>query len=116
MKLFVLSVSARKTSKEPALSYKSSLNAYDLLRQVVIEHLAEHDDPLKGELEVDESDFGRGRKGKSGRGAGHKQSCSESWSVAGSPVSILPDVKAESLMNETVRKIRGVQSFTHING
>jgi hypothetical protein len=48
-------VSARKTSKETALSYKTTLKAYDLLIRVLVEHLAENDDPLKGELEADES-------------------------------------------------------------
>ena len=58
IKLFELSVSARKTSKETALNYKTTLKAYDLLMRVLVENLAEHDDPLRGELEADESYFG----------------------------------------------------------
>jgi hypothetical protein len=48
------------------------LKAYDLLRRVLVENLAEHDDLLKGELEADESYFGGKQKGKRGHGAGHK--------------------------------------------
>ena len=55
-----------------ALSYKTSLKAYDILRRVIVEDLAWTDSLLKGELEADESYFGGRRKGKRGRGAGHK--------------------------------------------
>lgn len=107
IKLFELSVSARKTSKETGLSYKTTLKAYDLLRRVLVEHLAEQDDFLKGELEADESYFGGNRKGKRGRGAGHKTIVFGILERGGKvSVSILSDVKAESLMNETVRKVR----------
>ena len=72
IKLFELSVSARKAAMDVALSYKTSLNAYDILRRVLVEDLARTDSLLKGELEADESYFGGRRKGKRGRGAGHK--------------------------------------------
>jgi len=58
IKLFELSVSARKSAKDIALSYKTSLKAYDLLRRVLVEDLARSDNLLKGELEADESYFG----------------------------------------------------------
>lgn len=107
IKLFELSVSARKTSKETGLSYKTTLKAYDLLRRVLVEHLAEQDDLLKGELEADESYFGGRRKGKRGRGAGHKTIVFGILERGGKvSVSILSDVKAESLMSETVKKVR----------
>lgn len=107
IKLFELSVSARKTSKETALSYKTTLKAYDLLRRILVENLAEHDDLLKGELEADESYFGGKRKGKRGRGAGHKTIVFGILERGGKvSVSILPNVKAESLVNETVKKVR----------
>jgi transposase len=107
IKLFELSVSARKTAKETTLSYKTTLKAYDILRQVLVENLAEHDALLKGELEADESYFGGRRKGKRGRGAGHKTIVFGILERGGKvSVSILRDVKAESLMNETVKKVR----------
>ena len=107
IKLFELSVSARKTAKDVVLSYKTALKAFDLLRRVLVEDLARSDALLKGELEADESYFGGRRKGKSGRGAGHKTIVFGILEQGGKvSVSIVTDVKAESLMNETVKKVR----------
>ena len=107
IKLFELSVSARKAAKDATLSYKTSLKAYDLLRRVLVEDLARTDNLLKGELEADESYFGGRRKGKRGRGAGHKTIVFGILERGGKvSVSIVTDVKAESLMNETVKKVR----------
>ena len=107
IKLFELSVSARKAAMDVALSYKTSLKAYDILRRVIVEDLARTDSPLKGELEADESYFGGRRKGKRGRGAGHKTIVFGILERRGKvSVSIVNDVKAESLMNETVKKVR----------
>ena len=107
IKLFELSVSARKAAKDTTLSYKTSLKAYDLLRRVLVEDLAGSDNFLKGELEADESYFGGRRKGKRGRGAGHKTIVFGILERGGKvSVSIVTDVKAESLMNETVKKVR----------
>ena len=78
-----------------------------MIRRVLVENLAEHDDLLKGELEADESYFGGKRKGKSGRGAGHKTIVFGILERGGKvSVSILSNVKVESLMNETVKKVR----------
>ncbi len=107
IKLFELSVSARKAAKDVALSYKTTLGAYEILRRVLVEELARTDRLLKGELEADESYFGGRKKGKRGRGAGHKTIVFGILERGGKvSVSILPNVKAESLMNETVRKVR----------
>ena len=107
IKLFELSVSARKAAMDVALSYKTSLKAYDILRRVLVEDLARMDSLLKGELEADESYFGGRRKGKRGRGAGHKTIVFGILERGGKvSVSIVKDVKAESLMNETVKKVR----------
>jgi len=107
IKLFELSVSARKAAKDVALSYNTSLKAYDHLRRVLVEDLARSDDILKGELEADESYFGGRRKGKRGRGAGRKTIVFGILKRGGKvSVSIVTDVKAESLMNETVKKVR----------
>jgi len=107
LKLFELSVSARKAAKDVALSYKTTLTAYEILRRVLVEELARTDGFLKGELEADESYFGGRRKGKRGRGAGHKTIVFGILERGGKvSVSIVTDVKAESLMSETVRKVR----------
>jgi transposase len=73
IKLFELSVSAKNASKELNLSYKTTLNGFNLLRQVIAEELAKYDEILKGEIEADESYFGGKRKGNRGRGAFNKQ-------------------------------------------
>ena len=107
IKLFELSVSARKAAKDAALSYKTTLTAFEILRRVLVEELARTDGLLKGELEADESYFGGRRKGKRGRGAGHKTIVFGILERGGKvSVSIVTDVKAESLMSETVRKVR----------
>lgn len=107
VKLFELSVSARKAAKDVALSYKTTLKAYDILRRVLVEELASTDELLKGELEADESYFGGKRKGKRGRGAGHKTIVFGILERGGKvSVSIVTNVKAESLMSETVKKVR----------
>ena len=107
IKLFELSVSARKAAKDVVLSYKTTLRAYEILRRVLVEELARTDGLLKGELEADESYFGGRRKGKRGRGAGHKTIVFGILERGGKvSVSIVTDVKAESLLSETVRKVR----------
>jgi transposase-like protein len=60
IKLFELSVSARKASQEVPTSYKTALMAYDVLRRA-IEDLALNDDVLKGDLEAYEA-YSRGRR------------------------------------------------------
>ena len=107
IKFFELSISARKAAKDTTINYKTSLKAYDLLRRVLVEDLARSDNLLKGEHEADESYFGGRRKGKRGRGVGHKTIVFGILERGGKvSVSIVTDVKAESLMNETVKKVR----------
>jgi len=72
LKLFELSISARKASQELHISYKTALKGFDIIRTSIIESLSKSDEILKGEIELDESYFGGRRKGKRGRGAGGK--------------------------------------------
>lgn len=107
VKLFELSVSARKASQDVHLSYKTALRAYDILRRVLVEELARSDDILKGELEADEAYFGGKRKGKRGRGARNKTIVFGILERGGKvSVSIVQDVSAKSLMTETVKRVR----------
>ena len=107
IKLFDLSVSARKASKEIHLSYKTTLKAYDIIRESIVDHLALEDEILRGEIELDESYFGGRRKGKRGRGAAKKTIVFGILERGGKvSVNIVTDVKAETLMNETVKKVR----------
>jgi len=107
IKLFELSISARKAARESHLSYKTTLRAYDILRRVLVEELTRMDDLFKGELEADEAYFGGRRKGKRGRGSKNKTIVFGILERGGRvSVSIVPDVSAESLMTETVKKVR----------
>ena len=107
IKLFELSTSARKASHEVHLNYKTTLRAYDILRRVLVEELARTDEILKGELEADEAFFGGKRKGNRGRGAGGKTIVYGILERGGKvSVSIVQNVSAESLMTETVKRVR----------
>jgi len=107
IKLFELSASARKASQEVHLNYKTTLRAYDILRRILVEELARNDEILKGELEADEAYFGGKRKGNRGRGAGGKTIVYGILERGGKvSVNIVQDVSAESLMTETVKRVR----------
>ena len=62
IKLFELEMSARKASIELGLSYPTTLKGFDILRGVILQELSRSDDVLRGEIEADESYFGRKRK------------------------------------------------------
>jgi hypothetical protein len=107
IKLFELSVSTRKSVKDLSLRGMTPLKSYELFRRFLVGDLSITDDLLKGEPEADKSYFGDRRKGQSGRVAGHKaivfRVLERGRMVS---VSIVTDVKAESLMNETVKNVR----------
>ena len=63
IKLFELEMSARKASIQLGLSYPTTLKGFDILRGVILQELSRSDDVLRGEIEADESYFGRKRKG-----------------------------------------------------
>ena len=107
IKLFELSVSTLKATQDVGLSYKTTLKAYDILRRTLVEEATKDDAMFKGELEADESYFGGKRKGKRGRGAGHKTIVYGILERGGKVmVSIIPNASAESLLTETVKKVR----------
>jgi transposase len=107
IKLFELSVSARKASDEMGISYKTTLKAYDILRKAIAEELSKRDEIMKGEIKLDESYFGGKRKGKRGRGAAGKTIVFGILERKGTvSVEIVKNVTAETLMNETVKKVR----------
>ena len=107
IKLFELEISARKASTQLDISYPTTLKAFDLFRRSIAFNLAKDDNLLKGEIEADESYFGGRRKGKRGRGAGHKTIVFGILERGGKvSVCILTNVKAESLIDETVKKVR----------
>lgn len=107
IKLFELSISARKASEEANLSYKVTLKAFDVIRMSIMDALFKHNNLFKGEIELDESYFGGKRKGKRGRGASGKTIVFGILERNGEvSVDIVNNVSAETLMNETVKKVR----------
>jgi len=106
IKLFDLEVSTRRASFELELPYPTALRAMDAIRHAIMAG-SQVPNELKGELEEDESYFGGRRKGKRGRGAAAKvpvfgiiERKGKVW------VQPVKDVSAETLMAETVRKVR----------
>jgi len=107
LKLFELSVSARKASGEVGVSYKTALKAFDIIRESILEELGKEAGGLKGEIELDEAYFGGKRKGLRGRGSRNKTIVFGILGRRGRvSVSVVKDASAESLMNETVKKVR----------
>lgn len=107
IKLFELSVSARKASAEAKLSYNTTLKAFDIIRLSILHDSITHGDEFKGEIELDESYFGGKRKGNRGRGAAGKTIVFGILERGGKvSVDIVKDVSAETLMQETVKKVR----------
>ncbi len=107
VKLFELEVSARKACIQLGLSYPTTLKGFNLLRVTILKELARSDDTLKGEIEEDESYFGGRRKGKRGRGSENKTIVFGILERGGKvSVSIIKDTSAETLIHETVAKVR----------
>jgi len=107
VKLFELEISARKAGTQMKLSYPASHKAFDAIRRSIVYELAKSDKELKGEIEADESYFGGKRKGNRGRGAGGKTIVYGILERGGKvSVSIVRDVSGESLLNETIKKVR----------
>lgn len=106
IKVFELEASARRAAREVGISYPTALKGFHTIRTAI---LAQDKDShlLKGEVEADEAYFGGRRKGKRGRGAAGKVSVFGILERAGKvTVEVVPDVKAETLLELTVKKVR----------
>jgi len=69
LRCFSLDITATKTSEFTKISRPTVNKIYKRIRQR-IKHICDHEFPLKGEIEVDESYFGAKQiKGKRGRGS-----------------------------------------------
>ena len=123
VKLFELELSARKISFQTGISYPTVHKALMVLRYSILAHsnLDQDDDEddkdsaLSGEIELDESYFGGRRKGNRGRGAAGKIPVFGILSRKDGKVSvsIVPDVKAETLLGYAVEKVwRGSIVYT----
>ncbi|MFN3654220.1 MAG: IS1595 family transposase [Candidatus Nitrosotenuis sp.] len=107
IKLFDLGISARRAAKEAGVSYPAALKAFDTIRYSILHQLARSDAALRGEIEADEAYFGGKRKGNRGRGARNKTIVFGILERGGRvSVSIIQNVSADTLMGETVKKVR----------
>jgi len=98
---FYLEVSARKASKELGLSYRTVRDKYMRFRYMIAKYLETQFTKFKGHIELDESYFGGKRKGKRGRGAYNKAIVFGILERNGKVyTTVVPNVKAETLMNE----------------
>ena len=107
IKLFDLGVSTRRAAKESGTSYPTALKVFDTIRYSILYNLSSTDKKLRGEIEADEAYFGGRRKGKRGRGSRNKTAVFGILEREGKvSISTVDDVSAESLMGETVKKVR----------
>jgi transposase len=102
---FYLEVSARKTSKEIRLNYKTIQSRFMQFRRKIAEYCNQEARRLNGELEIDESYFGGKRKGKRGRGAHNKAIVFGILERKGKVHTVIvQDVSAKTLMTEIQNK------------
>jgi transposase len=107
VKLFILEVPVNKAYKELELAYNTTHKIYNRIRQCIFKFVSEDDEFLSGEVEMDESYFGGRRKVKRGRGAKGKIPVFGILEREGRvKVEIVKDVTAETLLRETIKKVK----------
>jgi len=107
VKLFVLEVPVNKAHKELDLAYNTTHKIYTKLRECIYKFVSKNDQLLSEEVEMDESYFGGKRKGNRGRGAKNKIPVFGILERDGKvKVEIVKDVSAETLLRETIKKVR----------
>ncbi|XOB98010.1 IS1595 family transposase [Deinococcota bacterium DY0809b] len=95
---FVAGTTARSVAEHVSVNRNTVNRFYFALRQIIAEEM-EKATPLHGEVEVDESYFGGGRKGKRGRGAAGKVPVFGLLKRGGRVYTLpIPDAKAKTLM------------------
>lgn len=63
IKLFELSVSARSSSLQTGLSYKTVLSSFHIIRRAIFEEMTSNDNVFDDEIDTDAAYSGEGRKG-----------------------------------------------------
>ena len=105
IKLFELEVTAHQAARQLRVSYPTVLRAVTLIRRAILAE--EEPELLRREVEADESYFGGHRKGKRGRGAAGKVPVFGILERRGRvSVTVVPDVKAQTLLEQTVKKVK----------
>ena len=111
---FYLEISARKSSKELRLNYKTIQSRFMQFRKLIAEHCSKEANKLNGEIEIDESYFGGKRKGTRGRGANNKAIVFGILERKGQIYTkIVESVSAKTLMKEIENKtLKGSVFYT----
>ena len=105
VKLFELELSVRKIASQVDLDYGTAYKAVTTIRRALLTN--QPGTELDGCIELDESYFGGRRKGNRGRGAAGKVPVFGILQQQGKvAVEVVPDVKAETLIDLTVKKVR----------
>jgi transposase len=105
LELFVGGVPARTAAELVGINRHSATLFYHKLREMIACEL-EDENPLDGEIEVDESYFGGTRKGKRGRGAAGKVPVFGLLKRQGKVYAkVIPDASANTLMPIIERKV-----------
>ena len=104
---FYLEISARKSSKELKLNYKTIQSRFMQFRKFIADYCNKGTKKMNGEVEIDESYFGGKRKGQRGRGAENKAIVFGILERKGKVHTVIvQDVSAETLMTEIKNKTR----------
>ncbi|GIU72453.1 MAG: DDE transposase [Candidatus Nitrosocaldaceae archaeon] len=104
LKLFELEISTLKASKELQLSYTTTHKIFTIIREKIYQYCSK-DDILQGEIEADEAYFML-EKGKRGRGNNKIPVFGILERNGKVKVEIVNDVKAETLLRETIKKVK----------
>lgn len=64
IKLFELSVSAKSSSMQTKISYKTTLNVFHVIQRTILEEMTRGDKALKDKIESNKTYFGLGRKNR----------------------------------------------------
>ena len=66
VKLFILEVPVHKAYKELGIAYNTAYKIYSKIRLAIYHFVSKEDTKFQGEVEADESYFGRKKRGKRG--------------------------------------------------
>src|ERR1700733_11558867 len=102
---FVAGTTARTAAELVGVNKSTAAYYFHRLREIIYQSL-EHETPLHGEIEVDESYFGGRRKGMRGRGAAGKVPVFGLLKRRGKVyTAILPDATTDTLMDIIEEKV-----------
>ena len=105
LELYVAGVTARTASELSGVNRHSATLFYQKIREMIAYEL-ENENPFDGEVEVDESYFGGGRKGNRGRGAAGKIPVFGILKRGGKVYTkVIVDASSESLIPLIKRKV-----------